>query len=184
MGEESEDRAGWDLSGAGDVDGDGYADLLIGAHLNDDGGSNAGKAYLVFGSELTSASLDLAEADHHFIGEAEYDDAGFSVAAAGDVDSDGRGDILIGADGNDEGADGAGKTYLIIGSSLGASSSLVLSKADYNFVGESESDATGESLASAGDVNGDGRDDILIGALYGDDVATQAGKTYLILSHL
>ena len=41
-----------------------------------------------------------------------------------------------------------------------------------------------ESLASAGDVNGDGRDDILIGALYGDDVATQAGKTYLILSHL
>ena len=184
VGEESEDRAGWALSGAGDVDGDGYGDVLIGAHLNDDGGRNAGKAYLVLGSELNGDSLDLAEADHRFIGEAEYDDAGFSVAGAGDVDGDGRGDLLIGADGNDEGADGAGKSYLIIGSSLGTTSTLDLSEADYNFVGENEADATGESLAGAGDVNGDGRDDLLIGALYSDDAAIQAGKLYLILSHL
>ena len=100
--------------GAGDVDGDGLNDVLIGGYSNNDGDSDAGKTYLVLSSSLSSSSLDLSLADYAFIGENSYDHAGYSVAGAGDVDGDGLGDVLIGAYQNDDGGLSAGKAYLLL----------------------------------------------------------------------
>ena len=143
-----------------DSDGDGYSDRLW---------------------SLCPTTRSLSEARFQFVGETNGDYAGYSVSNAGDVDGDGLGDILIGAFGDDDGANAAGKSYLILGASLGNSSTIDLSTADYAFVGENWADYSGYFLSSAGDVDGDGLDDILIGAHYNDDGGSDIGKSYLIL---
>ena len=185
VGENNYDAAGLPGSSAGDVDGDGLDDLLVGASFNDDGGETAGKAYLVLGSSLSSTSgIDLSDADYSFVGENSDDQLGRSVSSAGDVDGDGLDDLLVGAVGNNDGGESAGKAYLILGSSLGSASDIDLSDTDYSFVGENSDDQSGMAVSSAGDVDGDGLDDLLVGAVGNDDGDNQAGKAYLILSGL
>ncbi len=182
IGEAAEDTAGYSVSNAGDVDGDGLDDLLIGAHANDDGGSNTGKAYLVLGASLGADTvIDLADADYAFLGEEDVDYAGQSVASAGDVDGDGLDDFLVGALYNNDGGPDAGKAYLVLGASLGADTEIDLSDADYAFIGEAGDDRAGIFLSSAGDVDGDGLDDLLFGAHRNDDGGWDAGKAYLVL---
>ncbi|MCK5774031.1 MAG: FG-GAP repeat protein, partial [Thermoplasmata archaeon] len=97
--------------------------------------------------------------------------------SAGDVNGDGFDEILIGADKNDN---WAGKTYLIFGRSNGWSMDTNLSSVDSSFIGEDMDDQSGRSVSSAGDVNGDGFDDILIGAYTDEEGGSGAGQTYLI----
>ena len=185
LGETANDYSGVSVASAGDVDGDGLDDLLIGASGNDDGGSNAGKSYLFFGSTVAAGGpFDLSLADASFLGETANDYSGGSVASAGDVDGDGLDDLLIGAHGNDDGGSNAGKSYLFFGSTVAAGGPVDLSLADASFLGETANDYSGVSVASAGDVDGDGLDDLLIGANHNDEGGSDAGKTYLILSHL
>ena len=185
VGENSGDYAGYAISSAGDVDGDGLADILVGAPLNSVGANYVGKTYLILGASLGSTpEIDLSLADYSFGGENRSDSAGISVSSAGDVDGDGLDDILVGAYGNDDGGDYGGKAYLILGASLGSSSEIDLSDADHSFVGENPYDKAGYSVSSAGDVNGDGLDDILVGAYGNEDGGSDAGKAYLILSGL
>ena len=80
--------------------------------------------------------IDLANPDYEFIGENTGDYAGYSMSSAGDMDGDGLDDILIGAYQNEDGGTLTGKTYLILGSSLGNSSTIDLSQASYSFWGE------------------------------------------------
>ena len=187
IGEAPGDHAGWSVSSAGDVDGDGLDDLLVGAHYANDGGAYAGKAYLVLGASLgADREVGLADADYAFTGEAAGDYAGRSVSSAGDVDGDGLDDIIVGAPSNDEGGEYAGKAYLVLGASLGADSEIDLEEADYAFIGEAEPDSAGYSVSNAGDVNGDGLDDILVGApdataMFNGWDEPYTGKTYLIL---
>jgi hypothetical protein len=165
VGENVNDRAGYPVSSAGDVDGDGLDDILVGAVGNDDGGYNAGKAYLILGASLGSTStIDLSDADYSFVGEESWDNAGSSVSSAGDVDGDGLDDLLVGAPSNDDGGYQAGKVYLILGVSLGGSSAIDLSTADYYFVGEAANSLAGSAVSSAGDVDGDGFGDLIVGA--------------------
>ena len=182
IGEATGDQAGVSVAGAGDVDGDGLDDLLIGAYQEGSGGSGAGATYLVLGASLGSTSFDLSSADYKFVGESSDDRSGQDVAGAGDVDGDGLDDLLIGAYYEDSGGSGAGAAYLVLASSLGSSGSMNLSAADYKFIGEESGDAAGRSVSTAGDVDGDGLDDLLISAYLEDDGSDSRGATYIILA--
>jgi hypothetical protein len=176
-------HAGHSVAGAGDFNGDGYDDILIGTPRFG-GATNYGEAFLILGkpsgwsdSSLTSGS------DIDFHGENDGDVAGSSVAGAGDVNGDGFDDILIGAPTNDDGGSDSGKTYLIFGNSSGWDFDFPLSNANASFYGENASDKSGYTISSAGDVNGDSYDDILIGAPNNDDGGIDSGKTYLIFGN-
>ncbi|MBD3215109.1 MAG: hypothetical protein GF311_21055, partial [Candidatus Lokiarchaeota archaeon] len=118
-----------------------------------------------------------------FIGEPPitgYDVSGRKIAYAGDINGDGYDDILIGAEGNDEGGSGAGQVYLFFGKSLGWSMDLNCSHANVSFFGEANQDRFGSYLATLGDVNGDNSYDFIISATGNDDGGENAGKTYLL----
>jgi hypothetical protein len=181
-GENSGDYSGSSVAGAGDVNGDGFDDFLIGAYYNDDGGSNSGQTYLILGKPSGwQMDADLSNANASFIGEDIGDYCGYSVDGAGDVNGDGYDDILIGAYGDDDGGTSAGQTYLFFGKASGWAMNKDLSQANASFWGEDIGDYSARTVAGAGDVNGDGYDDFIVGAYNEDDGGTDAGQTYLIL---
>ena len=176
FGEADNDSAGVALGSAGDVDGDGLDDLIIGAPRSTIGGDDAGAAYLVLGDSITD--LDLGSAAARLVGQAANDGAGAAVAGAGDVDGDGLADLLVGASTNDAGGTDAGAAYLLLGTVRG---STLLDEAHARFLGESSFDQAGLSVAGAGDTDGDGHADILVGAPNQDAIDTDAGAAYLML---
>ncbi len=175
IGENAQDYAGIATRLDGDVNADGVDDILIGAYLNGEGGTEAGAAYVVFGP--VTGTVDLSAADAKLVGEDAGDRAGLGVAMSGDVDDDGVNDVLVGAYWNDDAGTDAGKAYLIYGPVNG---DLDLSSADATFVGEEEEDAAGVSVSFAGDVNGDGHDDMIIGAWKNDRGGLDSGTAYLV----
>jgi hypothetical protein len=177
VGEAANDYAGYAVSTAGDMNGDGYDDLVIGAHGNDAGGTDAGAAYVVHGP--VSGVVDLSTADAKLVGETAYDYAGFTVSHAGDVNGDGNDDVIVGAHGWGGILPDSGAAYLVLGPVTG---SIDLSGAAARLTGEETSDYAGVSVSSAGDVNGDGLDDLLVGAYGSDAGGTDAGAAYLLLA--
>jgi DNA-binding MarR family transcriptional regulator len=170
VAESSEDRFGKSIAGVGDVNNDGYDDMLIGAPKIGGGEFAAGKSYLFFGEEWIGWAYSGSHVNVSFMGEVDGDYAGISVAGAGDVNSDGYPDFLIGAHKHDDQSgstlkSNSGKTYLIFGRPNNKwSQNFNLSDADSSFVGEASSDYSGFSCAGVGDVNGDDYEDFLIGA--------------------
>ncbi|MCV6598762.1 MAG: integrin alpha, partial [Mangrovicoccus sp.] len=185
-------ESGYSVSGAGDINGDGYDDLIIGAWQGDPNGkTNAGAAYVVFGkAEGYAPKVALADLNGStgfaINGLDGFDYLGISVSSAGDLNGDGLDDLVLGAyqaDPNKTGA--AGESYVIFGSNAGYPSSFDLSSLDggNGFVinGEAYIDFSGNAVSGAGDINGDGYDDLIIGA-YGADPAgaENAGKAYVV----
>ncbi len=176
VGKEVEGEAGHSVAAAGDVNADGYADLLIGAPYVDTGASDAGAAYLVLGP--VDGELDVRSGDAIMNGLSSIDWAGWAVAGAGDTNGDGYDDLLVGAPYADKNGSNVGAAYLLLGP---VSGELALSEADAQMPGETAADSAGLAVDGAGDVDGDGIDDVILGAPGRDQSGTNAGAAYLLL---
>jgi len=187
------DESGWSVSGAGDVNGDGIDDLIVGAPKADRDGATSGQSYVIFGSTTRSAAeLQISSLDERdgFVlqGIASPDLAdysGFSVSGAGDVNGDGIDDLVVGAQqAATSGGDQAGRSFVVFGSASREGAVLDLSALDgadgFSIDGAEAVDRSGHSVSGAGDVNGDGIDDLLIGAPLADGGVTNSGAGYVI----
>jgi hypothetical protein len=182
IGEGVSDYAGFSLSGGGDFNNDGYDDVVIGAYSNDEGGTDSGQVYLVYGAETGWATnISLGSADASFIGYVAGDNAGWSVAMGGDWNMDGFDDLLIGASLNASAGTEAGRVYLFYGSEAGWPMDTIVCGADKCFTGEDASDKAGYSLSWIGDFNGDlGPGDLIIGAVTGGTGSDEYGESYYL----
>ena len=183
-------RTGVSVSSAGDINGDGFDDIIVGANLGDAGGNNSGQAYVIFGKAGGFSNIDLNNpmglSGFTIVGDTSDDSAGFSVSAAGDVNGDGFGDVIVGAPFSDDGlGTGPGAAYVIFGHA-GTFSTIDLSSlgsAGFIIGGDANADAAGWSASAAGDVNGDGFDDLIVGAPSNDAGGNYAGSAYVIYGH-
>ena len=160
-GDSAGDQFGFSVSGAGDINGDGFADLFVGAPLDDNNGPDSGSARVFSG--IDGSVL------FNFDGDSAGDQFGFSVSLAGDVNGDGNPDLIVGITLDD------------INSLEDAGSARVFSGVDgsvlYNFLGDGDGDFFGRSVSGAGDVNGDGFADLLVGVPR-DDNFTGSARVY------
>ena len=197
------DHSGLSVSGAGDVNGDGIDDLIIGAFEADPNGViDAGESYVVFGrntgfpaafelrSLLPAAGGDGAAG--FVLRGIDFDDlSGISVSSAGDVNGDGIDDLIIGAaDVKPDGRHEAGQSYVVFGRNTGFPAAFELGSltpaeggdgtAGFVLNGIKAFDRSGVSVSNAGDVNGDGIDDLIIGALFAGRNGRAEGQSYVL----
>ena len=183
------DFSGRSVAAAGDINGDGLGDLIIGAEGAHPHGIFSGSSYVVFGrstgfaSAITLSSLN-GSTGFRLDGVALYDSSGRSVAAAGDINGDGLGDLIIGANFANPSGNDSGSSYVVFGRSTRFDSSMNLSSLDgsigFRLDGVGSNDQSGISVAAAGDVNGDGLDDLIIGAYLADPTGFFSGSSYVV----
>ena len=163
-GEAASSQFGYSVSDAGDVNGDGYSDVIAGAYNYS---SSTGRAYIYFGGASMNNTADVT-----MTGESAFSNFGNSVSGAGDVNGDGYSDVIAGAYGYNS---STGRAYIYFGS---ASMNNI---ADLTFTGEASGIQLGQSVSEAGDVNGDGYSDVIIGA---NVFSTFTGKVYVCFGGL
>lgn len=164
------------MSGAGDVDGDGLEDLMLGAsNWEPPSMSNVGTAYLVLGG--TEGNLDLFLAHARLQGEREATAVGSGVASAGDLDGDGFGDVLVGSNGDDTWGFGAGMVYLFYGPFSGTQP---VSDADASFIPAEPGGVLGRAMLGGADFTGDGALDLWLGVEGANTNGLASGAAYLI----
>ena len=159
LGEAAGDQFGWVGVNAGDVDGDGVNDVVVGAPGNDAGALNAGRAYVYSGS----SGVELFS----FSGSTFFERVGTDVAAAGDVDGDGFGDVIVGAPAT---GGNPGRAYVL----RGPDGSLL-----HTLASGIGGDAFGSAVSSTKDLDGDGCDDLIVGAPNDDTAGANAGRAYV-----
>jgi hypothetical protein len=157
-GNEGVSSFGFSVAGGGDVNGDGYDDIIVGAPCNN---SHNGYTFIFFGGFYMDTIPDVT-----MISELEGCRFGWSVSDAGDVDKDGYDDVIIG----DHSYNGIGKIYVYFG---GATMDNI---PDLTVIGEGYITDFGISVSNAGDLNGDGYDDIIVGE---DLYNSRTGRAYI-----
>ena len=173
-------RLGISVASAGDVNGDGYDDAIVGAWFYDDGETNEGAAFVFLGGPTGIAGGTLADAATWLESNQAEARFGSIVAGAGDVNGDGYDDVLVGAGGYDDGEVDEGAAFLYLGGPGGiASGGPEVAAARFEF--DQANARAGTSVAGAGDVNGDGYDDMLIGGRLYTDGQTDEGLVLLFL---
>jgi hypothetical protein len=188
-GTAANDRSGYSVASAGDVNGDGFDDLIVGALSADPNGNDSGASYVVFGAASGFVSvIDLSSLNgttgFKLSGAAVNDESGVSVAAAGDVNGDGYADVIVGAHQSDPNGSNSGASYVVFGKATGFASNINLSGLDgstgFKLSGVAANDLSGHAVASAGDVNGDGFDDLIVGAYQADPGGSESGASYVV----
>lgn len=169
-GDEAGSGAGWSVATAGDVNGDTFADLVVGAPFHDGVGTDRGRARVFYGS-LSGPS---ATADVVFDGDVDNGWYGAAVSTAGDVNADGFSDVAVGARLYSNGQASEGAVFVYHGDPGG----LVTSPA-WTREGDQAGANYGYSVATAGDVNGDGYGDLVIGSPFMDNGEVDEGVAYL-----
>jgi hypothetical protein len=168
-GEEKFDSFGISVSGAGDVNGDGYDDVIVGARLHTSAfGYYAGRAYIFFGGPKMDNVTDVV-----LDGNQNNDFFGISVSGAGDINGDGCDDVVVGANGAYGVSNEAGYAAVFLGGkNIDGAADLVIG-------GKAPGDSLGISVSGAGDLNGDGYDDLAVGASLSDAGGEDSGAVYL-----
>ncbi|MCC8995818.1 MAG: FG-GAP-like repeat-containing protein [Nitrosomonas sp.] len=183
-----QDNFGRSLS-AGDINGDGYGDLIVGASSGGNNPTYGGSSYVVFGKASGfAANLEMTSLDgtngFRLDGISKYDLAGHSVSTAGDINGDGFADVLIGAPRSGVIGNETGSGYVVFGKASGFDAVVNLASLNgsdgFTINGVTDKDGLGSSVSSAGDVNGDGLGDILIGAPGTDYNGDSSGSVYVI----
>lgn len=184
-------RLGQSVSSGGDINGDGIADIIIGADATSVL-TNPGAAYVLFGRSgefPSNVSLNSLNGSNGFAirGRAIDDSTGFSVSNAGDVNGDGITDLIVGARFSDVRGKDSGESFVIFGRRSGFPAEIRLDNLGSNgFVipGIAADDRSGRAVSGAGDVNGDGVDDFLVGAtLASTNLAQKSGQVYVVFGN-
>jgi hypothetical protein len=161
---------GSSIASAGDVNGDGYSDVIVGSRTYDGGENDEGAVFVYYGSidGIDNTFYSAMESNQNFAG------MGVSVASAGDVNGDGYSDVIVGADGYDNGENDEGAAFVFHGSSTGIITTIA------SIVESNQSIASmGRSVASAGDVDGDGYSDVIVGAYYFNNGQSGEGAAFI-----
>lgn len=184
------DLSGVAVSVAGDINGDGFDDLVIGARRADPNGAESGSSYVVYGSGSGfDATINLSTLNgsngFRLDGVAAGDRSGIAVSGVGDINGDGIDDLIVGADFADPfGVSGAGSSYAVFGNTTGFPAVFPLATLNgatgFRIDGVAEGEFSGRVVSGAGDVNGDGTDDLIIGAPFADTNGEQSGSSYVL----
>jgi hypothetical protein len=167
------ERFGFSISNAGDVNGDGLMDLILGASTGDtETKTNIGFSYVVFGVahpvNINMSDITNGTGGFVILGENAGDLSGFSVSAAGDVNGDGLADMIVGAPSADPSAiSNAGRGYVVFGKTNSSAvdlSDIANGNGGFAINGQNSGDQAGQSVSAAGDINGDGLADLIVGA--------------------
>jgi hypothetical protein len=142
---------------------------------------DSGAVYGVWATQLVDCGQqDLSDAGFVLLGEAEGDGVGVAMESVPDLNGDGISEIMVGVEKQGESADGAGAVYVVSGNSLRDGGEVSLSSAMYRWLGEAENDRAGLSVAAVGDLDGDGSQELVIGASGDDSIGENSGLTYVL----
>jgi hypothetical protein len=192
-GENISDFSGVSVSSGGDINGDGLGDIIIGAVIGGSANTNpySGKTYVVFGRNTANATIDLGQVaagvgGFAIVSNTADEQSGHSVSSAGDINGDGLADIILGAPFKTEsGGVNTGHSFVVYGKSSTTQVNLTdvgNNIGGFAIIGQGAQDLSGYSVGAAGDVNGDGLADLIVGA-HGYDAAhsnVQTGRSYII----
>jgi hypothetical protein len=177
---EADLRMGEEVASAGDVNGDGFSDVIVGVVGYDGGQTDEGAAFVFLGSANGIASESIAGADARLESDQANAAMGCSVASAGDVNGDGYADVIVGAAGYNAGQAHTGAVFVFLGSASGVASGSP-GGAHAKLESDRTPSALGWSAASAGDVNGDGYADVIVGASSYSTGQTGEGAAFVFL---